>query len=89
MHDGITSICQQIRFMACSALEEVVIDGQYKRAWHFSEGLAAVVADNGKVGFVNYDNEMVIPAIYSDIEMISKNMLQAYRGGALRASKSM
>lgn len=42
----------------------VVIDGQYKHAWHFSEGLAAVVADNGKVGFINYDNEMVIPAVY-------------------------
>lgn len=43
---------------------EVVIDGQYKHAWHFSEGLAAVVADNGKVGFINHDNEMVIPAVY-------------------------
>ena len=37
---------------------------QYKHAWHFSEGLAAVVTDNGKVGFINYDNEMVIPAVY-------------------------
>ena len=43
---------------------KVVIDGQYEHAWHFSEGLAAVVADNGKVGFINYDNEMVIPAVY-------------------------
>lgn len=42
----------------------VVINGQYKHAWHFSEGLAAVVAANGKVGFINYDNEMVIPAVY-------------------------
>ena len=43
---------------------KVVINGQYKHAWHFSEGLAAVVADNGKVGFINYDNEMIIPAVY-------------------------
>ena len=43
---------------------KVVIEGQYKHAWHFSEGLAAVVAENGKVGFINYDNEMVIPAVY-------------------------
>lgn len=43
---------------------KVVIGGQYNHAWHFSEGLAAVVADNGKVGFINYENEMVIPAIY-------------------------
>ncbi|MBR5563160.1 MAG: WG repeat-containing protein [Bacteroidales bacterium] len=59
---------------------KVVIDGQYKHAWHFSEGLAAVVADNGKVGFINYSNEMVIPAIYSDIEMISKDLLMAEVG---------
>ena len=43
---------------------KVVIEGQYRHAWHFSEGLAAVVDDNGKVGFINYDNEMVIPAVY-------------------------
>lgn len=43
---------------------KVVIEGQYRHAWHFSEGLAAVVADNGKVGFINYANEMVIPAVY-------------------------
>ena len=43
---------------------KVVFNGQYKHAWHFSEGLAAVVVDNGKVGFINYDNEMVIPATY-------------------------
>lgn len=42
----------------------VLIKGQYKHAWHFSEGLAAVVSDNGKVGFINYDNEMVIPPVY-------------------------
>ena len=47
---------------------KVVIDGQYSHAWHFSEGLAAVVADNGKIGFVNYDNEMVIPAEYDYME---------------------
>lgn len=43
---------------------KVVIEGQYRHAWHFSEGLAAVVGDNGKVGFINYDNEVVIPAVY-------------------------
>lgn len=45
----------------------IVIEGQYEHAWHFSEGLAAVVADNGKVGFINYDNEMVIPPVYDHI----------------------
>lgn len=76
----------------------MVIEGQYNHAWHFSEGLAAVVADNGMIGFINHDNEMVIPAIYdyvvdydylfedgvcvipavySDIDMISKDLIMA------------
>lgn len=39
----------------------IVIQAQYSRAWHFSEGLAAVVDDNGKVGFVDRTNRLVIP----------------------------
>lgn len=42
---------------------EVVIDAglnSYRKAWLFSEGLAAVVKD-GKVGFINAMNEVVIP----------------------------
>ena len=55
----------------------VIIDGQYKHAWHISEGLAAVVADNGKVGFINHDNEMVIPAIY-DYVLEYDNLFKGY-----------
>ena len=40
---------------------EVEIQGQYSHAWHFSEGLAAVVDENGKVGFIDKDNKLVIP----------------------------
>ena len=42
---------------------EIVIDAKendYSKAWVFSEGFAAVVKD-GKVGFVNDKNEVVIP----------------------------
>ena len=42
---------------------EVMIDAHknnYSRAWVFSEGLAAVMKD-GKVGFINTANEVVIP----------------------------
>ena len=39
---------------------EMVIAPEYDHAWIFSEGLAAVVKDN-KVGFINKDNELVIP----------------------------
>lgn len=43
---------------------KIEIEGQYLRAWHFSEGLAAVQGDNGMIGFVNYDNEVVIPMTF-------------------------
>ena len=39
---------------------KVVIPAQYDRAWHFSEGLGAVLGKNGKVGFINRDNQIVI-----------------------------
>ena len=49
---------------------QIVIDAEannYSKAWVFSEGLAAVVKD-GKVGFINAQNELVIPFLfdYSD-----------------------
>lgn len=42
---------------------EVVIPAEYDRAWAFSEGLAAVAKD-GKIGFINADNEVVIPFMF-------------------------
>ena len=45
----------------------IVIDAKqnnYTNAWVFSEGLAAVVED-GKVGFINAQNEVVIPFQYT------------------------
>lgn len=44
---------------------EVVIPAQYKRAWVFSEGVAAVMDNTGKIGFINKDNEIVLPFIYN------------------------
>lgn len=43
------------------------IEGQYMRAWHFSEGMAAVLGDNGMIGFINYDNQIVIPMMFKYI----------------------
>lgn len=40
-----------------------VIPAQYDRAWVFSEGLAAVMKD-GKIGFINVRNEVVLPFQY-------------------------
>ena len=39
---------------------EIVIPAQYGKAWHFSEGLAAVEYGKKQLGFINYRNEMVI-----------------------------
>ena len=39
---------------------EIVIPAQYKKAWHFSEGVAAVLGSNGKIGFIDYNNNLVI-----------------------------
>ena len=39
---------------------EVVIDAVYKHAWVFSEGLAAVVEPNGRMGFIDGTGEYVI-----------------------------
>lgn len=44
----------------------IIIDAlanDYSRAWIFSEGLAAVMK-NGKIGFINCENEVVIPFQY-------------------------
>ncbi len=42
---------------------EVVIEPQYDAAWVFSDGLAAVKKDD-KIGFINKNNEVVIPFIF-------------------------
>lgn len=45
----------------------IVIDAEandYRKAWVFSDGLAAVMKD-GKIGFINAENEVVIPFKFS------------------------
>lgn len=42
---------------------KIVVEAQYRRAWIFSEGLAAV-QKNGHIGFINRKGEVVIPFKY-------------------------
>lgn len=42
---------------------KIVVPAQYRRAWIFSEGLAAV-QKNGMIGFINRKGEVVIPFRY-------------------------
>lgn len=49
-----------------TATGEIIIDAatnNYSRAWVFSEGLAAVEKE-GKIGFINEQNEVVIPFVF-------------------------
>lgn len=39
---------------------KIVIEGKYEHAWVFSEGLAAVVETDGRMGFVDHTGEYVI-----------------------------
>ena len=39
---------------------EIVIEGKYEHAWVFSEGLAAVVDPDGKMGFIDHTGKYVI-----------------------------
>ena len=42
---------------------EIVIPAQYRKAWNFSEGIAAVLGEDNKVGFIDKDNQLVIDYI--------------------------
>lgn len=42
---------------------KIVVEAQYRRAWVFSEGLAAV-QKNGHIGFINRKGDVVIPFRY-------------------------
>ena len=42
----------------------VEIEATYSHAWHFSQGIAAVVDDSGKLGFIDHDGNVVIPMQY-------------------------
>ena len=49
---------------------EIIIDAEqndYRKAWVFSEGLAAVLKDD-KIGFINEKNEVIIPFLYKYTE---------------------
>lgn len=59
--DSLTVFCKDNKrgFLNCYT-GEIVIEPQYEAAWVFSDGLAAVKKD-GKIGFINKKNEIVIP----------------------------
>lgn len=54
-------------FLNIKSGEVIVPARKYRKAWHFSEGLAAVVKEN-KVGFINTQGEVVIPFIFDYAE---------------------
>ena len=60
--DSLTVFCSKDRRGFLNVMNgEVVIPAQYGKAWQFSEGLGAVLGENGKVGFIDRENKLVIP----------------------------
>lgn len=54
---------------------QIVIDAEdndYQKAWVFSNGLAAVM-QNGKIGFINAQNEIVIPFQFDYVDQSRKS----------------
>lgn len=43
---------------------EITIKGKYLHAWYFSDSVAAVVAEDGRVRFINYDGTEAVPGSY-------------------------
>lgn len=40
---------------------KIEIPAKYCHAWHFSQGIAAVVDDSGRLGFIDHEGKVVIP----------------------------
>lgn len=59
---------------------EAVIPEQYRRAWIFSEGVAAVMRD-GKIGFINANNETVLPFEYDYADRNGMHIDYLFRSG--------
>ena len=60
--DSITVFCDMdgYRGFLNANTGEIVIPAQYGKAWQFSDGLAGVIYEKNKLGFINHDNELVI-----------------------------
>ena len=60
---------------------EIVIEAkEYQKAWIFSEGLAAVVKD-GMIGFINRNNEVVIPFKFPLPKFDNENNYYVFHNG--------
>ena len=69
--DTFTVFCKNGKRGYLSALDGSVISPeQYEKAWVFSDGVAAAMKD-GKIGFINSRNEIVLPFIYDFTEGVS------------------
>lgn len=62
--DSLTVFCKKGKRGYINAKDgRIAIEAQYDKAWVFSEGLGAVMRD-GKIGFVDARNEIVLPFRY-------------------------
>jgi hypothetical protein len=66
---------------------KVVIEGRYKHAWNFSEGLAAVCRNN-LIGFINAAGEEVIPCQYPTSIHVINSLGYAFHDGYCTVTNS-
>ena len=43
---------------------KITIPGAYRHAWYFSDGVAAVVAEDGRIRFIDYDGNQAVPGSF-------------------------
>lgn len=43
---------------------KITIPGAYRHAWYFSDGVAAVVGDDGRIRFIGYDGTQAVPGSF-------------------------
>jgi hypothetical protein len=60
---------------------KVIIKPQYHDAGSFSEGLAKVMAKNGKIGFIDVKGRMVIKPTFDDSNDFHDGMVKVFLGG--------
>jgi len=71
---GLTRIVKDGGYGFADDSGEMVIPCKWKDAWAFSEGLAAVEADNEKWGFIDKTGKVVIPCKWKDTGSFSEGL---------------
>ncbi len=64
--DSISVFCDKkgLRGFYNTHTGKITLPGAYRHAWYFSDGVAAVVNEDGRLRFINYDGSQAVPGSY-------------------------